>query len=161
MELKNNWAEIKQIFESASQSSLHFSVASVDKQGYPHITPIGSLILRDDYTGFYFEELPTQLPDNLKECRHVAVMALNSDQSYWTNALVSGKFETYPGIRLMGKALERREASDKEIDVWQQKVKFAHGLKGHDILWRNMKMVRDIEFTSVRPVECGQMTAHL
>lgn len=161
MNLKNDWTQIKQIFELAAQSSLHFAVASVDAQGYPHITPIGSLILRDDYTGYYFEELPMHLPENLKAHKQVSVLALNSDQSYWASSLVSGKFETYPGIRLMGITSERREGSNEEIDVWQQKVKFAQGLKGHDILWKEMKKVRDIQFTGVKPVLCGEMTAHL
>lgn len=161
MNLKKDWNKIRQVFDSAGQSSLHFSVASIDAQGYPHITPIGSLILRDDCTGYYFEELPALLPDNLNRSRHVAVLALNSDPSYWMTSLSSGKFETYPGVRLTGVALERREGSIEEINAWQQKVKFAEGLKGHDILWKNMRMVRDIEFTDVRPVECGEMTAHL
>lgn len=161
MDLQNDWNKIKQVFEAAGASSLHFSIASVDGNGYPHVTPIGSLILRDNCTGYYFEELPVKFPDNLKKCRHVSVLALNSDPTYWMNALSTGKFDTYPGIRLMGTVSEKREARSSEIDTWLQTVKFAEGLKGHDILWKNMKMVRDIEFTDVRPVNCGEMTAHL
>ena len=54
MKLEDKWEEIKKIFDAAWTSSLHFSVATVDSSGKPHITPIGSLILRDDLTTVIF-----------------------------------------------------------------------------------------------------------
>ncbi len=162
MDLINQWPEIRQIFEDAGQSSFSYSIATVDANGYPHVTPIGSLILRDDRTGYYFEKFPVQLGANLDKNHRVAVLAINGDfQSFWLEALSAGKFKTFPGMRLMGKASARREATEEEIKSWQQRVSFAEGLKGHEILWKNMKTVRDIQFDSCRPVLCGEMTAHL
>lgn len=161
MKLSENWAQIKQVFEAAYASSLHFSIATVDSKANPCITPIGSLILRDDCTGFYFEEFPHQLSQNLEQNNRVAVLAINSDSNFWLNSLSKGKFASFPGMRLTGKALKKRDAMPEEIDAWQQKVSMAKGLKGHDILWKNMKTVRDIEFDGFRPVLCGEMTRHL
>ena len=161
MDLVQNWEEIRKVFDSARQSSLHFSLATVDSEGNPHVTPIGSLILRDDCTGFYFEEFPIGLPQNLGKNRKVAVLALNSDPTFWLESLSGGRFAAFPGMRLMGTVQEKREASKEEIEAWQQRVSFAKGLKGHDILWKNMKTVRDIEFDDFKPVLCGEMTDHL
>ena len=161
MKLADRWREIRRVFESAGRSSLHFSVATVDPDGYPHITPIGSLILRDDCTGYYFEEFPIQLTENLDENKRIAVLAVNSDQTYWLEALTAGEFKTYPGMRLTGTASGRREATEDEMKTWQQRVGFAEGLKGHEILWKDMKIVRDIQFESYKPVLCGEMTARL
>ncbi len=161
MDLINHWNEIKNIFEAAGKSSLHFSVATVGSNGYPHVTPIGSIILRDDCTGYYFEEFPVGLPKNLEKSTRVAVLALNSDPTYWLESLSNGEFKTYPGMRLMGTASGMREATGDEISAWQKKVSFAEGLKGHSILWKDMKTVRDIKFDAFKPVLCGEMTAHL
>ena len=162
MDLKNDWPEIRQIVESAGRSSFSFSIATVDAKGCPHITPIGSLILRDDCTGYYFEKFPVQLVENLDKNNRVAVLAINGDfQTFWLEALSAGKFETFPGMRLMGTASARREATEDEIKSWQERVSFAEGLPGHEILWKNMKTVRDIHFDGCKPVLCGEMTAHL
>lgn len=161
MKLADKWEEIRKIFDAAGQSSLHFSVATVDSSGNPHVTPIGSLILRDDYTGYYFEEFPEQSKKNLDQNKKVTIMAVNSDQNFWAEALTSGKFSIYPGMRLFGTDLGRREANTDEINAWQDKVGFAKGLKGHDILWKDMKIIREIKFDGCKPVLCGEMTDHL
>lgn len=161
MTIKDHWQEIRDVFEAAGQSSLHFAVATVDVDGYPYVTPIGSLILGDDCTGYYFESLPVQLKENLEKTGRVTVLAQNSDPTYWLESLSSGQFKTYPGMRLMGAALGVREATEEEIFAWQEKVRFAEGLKGHNILWKDMKTVRDIRFDDFKPVLCGEMTAHL
>jgi hypothetical protein len=61
----------------------------------------------------------------------------------------------------MGSAGKKREATKEEIAMWQDHVKPARGTKGHDILWKDMRMVRDIYFDSFEPVSCGEMTQDL
>ena len=161
MEPIDKWSEIRQVFESANKSCLHVAMATVDSEGSPHVTPIGSLILRDNCSGFYFEEFPVQLSDNLRENNRVTVLALNSDLNYWLESLTNGKFDSFPGVRLMGTVSEIRDANQDEIDIWQEKVAFAKGLKGHKIMWSGMKRVRDITFDGFKPVYCGGMTSHL
>ncbi len=56
MNLQKNWPQIRSTFESSIRSSLHCSIASIREDGYPHVTPIGHIFLRDDQTAFYFEE---------------------------------------------------------------------------------------------------------
>ena len=47
MQMKENWADIKKLFGQAFRSSFHYALATVNEDGEPHVTPIGSLILCD------------------------------------------------------------------------------------------------------------------
>ena len=60
MEIGKHWETIRAVFEEGFKSCSHFAVATVNEDGSPHVTPIGALILREDQTGFYFEENPTK-----------------------------------------------------------------------------------------------------
>jgi len=77
MEIGKHWTTIREIFEEAYKSCLHFAVASVNEDGSPHVTPIGALFLRENRTGFYFEEYPSKMPENLK--RYTRVCKFYSD----------------------------------------------------------------------------------
>ena len=54
MNITENWNQIRQHVNKSFSSSLHVSIASVDEDGNPTVTPIGSLFLNKDQTGFYF-----------------------------------------------------------------------------------------------------------
>lgn len=161
MEIKERWQEIKAVFEAASLSSLHVSMATVNEAGEPHMAPIGSLILGENCDGYYLEEFPVRLSRDLDRKSPVSVLAVNSDLNFWMTSLTEGKFKSYPGFRLTGRSLGRRRATAEEVETWHQRVRFAEGLKGHDIMWKNMKTVRLLKFESCCPVLCGEMTAHL
>jgi len=161
MEIGNHWDEIIKIFEEAYKSCFHYSVATVNPDGSPHITPIGGLFLREDKTGFYFEEFPSRLPDNLKKNPRVCVMAINADKLFWGKALMDGRFPSPPGVRLLGKAGAVREGTKQEIDLWQKKVGFTRALKGYKLMWEGMHHVRDIIFDSYEPIYLGDMMAGL
>lgn len=158
MDIHNNWNDIKHLFKAAFNASSHFSMATVSENGEPHITPIGSLILGKPGHAFYFEKFPRHLPDNLKHNRRVCVMAVNSSKWFWLKSLMAGRFATLPAIRLHGKAGDLRKATDKEVSLWQKRVKSARFTKGHALMWRSMGKVRDIEFTQLEPVHIGEMT---
>src|SRR4030043_2255895 len=104
MEIDNHWETIRAVFEEAYKSCSHFAVATINEDGSPHVTPIGALILRDNQTGFYFEENPKKMPCNLKKNPRICVMAVNADKLFWGKALVEGKFMTPPAVRLSGTA---------------------------------------------------------
>ena len=55
MDMMRNWDQIKITFDAAISSS-HCAVATIGSDGFPDITPIGFIFLRDDYSAFYFEE---------------------------------------------------------------------------------------------------------
>lgn len=159
MEIGDNWTTIRQVFDEAFKSCFHFAVASVNSDGSPHITPIGALFLREDHSGFYFEEFPSRLPQNLKHNKRICIMAVNADKIYWGKSLMEGKFSSPPGIRLMGTAGELREALPEEIELWQKKIGFAKAMEGYKIMWQDMHHVRDISIDSFESVHIVGMTS--
>jgi hypothetical protein len=161
MEIGNHWETIRAVFEEGFKSCVHFAVATVNKGGSPHVTPIGALILREDRTGFYFEENPTRMPRNLKRNPRVCILAVNADKSFWGKSLLEGKFSSPPAVRLLGKVGELREATTDEVAAWQKKIALAKGTKGYKLLWEKFAKVRDISFDSFEPVDVGEMTSGL
>jgi hypothetical protein len=161
MEIGDNWEAIRKTFEEGYKSCLHFAVATVNKDGTPHVTPIGGLFLRNDFTGFYFEEFPRRLPDNLELNPRLCILALNADRIFWGKALLEGRFPSPPGVRLMGTAGKAREATAEEKALFEKRVGFTRGMKGHRIMWENMHRVRDIKFDSFEPILLAAMTEGL
>ncbi len=158
MNIHEKWPEIKKLFKSSFRSSLHFSIATIDREGNPHITPIGSLILGDPCKAIYFEEFTRRLPSNSEDKKQICVLAVNSSKYFWFKSLISGKFLETPAIRLYGKMGVRREATEREIVLWNNRVRAVSFTKGHDMMWANMKTVREIEFDKAEPVHMGQIT---
>ena len=161
MDIKQHWGMIQDFVQTAMKSSRHLSFATVTEDGYPHVTPIGSLILRDNCTGFYFEEYTKQMPANFKHNQRISILAVNSAFLFWLKSIYSGAFQTHPGIRLHGKVGVRRPATEDEIAAWHDRVKGARKTKGYELIWKNLKHARDIEFDSFEPITAGKMTTHL
>jgi predicted pyridoxine 5'-phosphate oxidase superfamily flavin-nucleotide-binding protein len=152
MEIGHHWETIRAVFEEGYNSCVHFAVATVNEDGSPHVTPIGALILRDNRTGFYFEENPTRMPLNLKRNPRVCILAVNADKLFWGKSLLEGKFTTPPAVRLAGTAGELRNATAEEVATWREKIAIAKGTKGYNLLWEKFAQVRDITFDSLEPV---------
>ncbi len=161
MDLHENWHEVKVLFRESFKTSFHYAIATVSKNGEPHVTPIGSLILGRPGFGFYFEKFPQHLPHNLSNNSHICVLAVNSARWFWLKSLVGGRFSSPPAVRLHGVAGELREATEREIMLWQKRVKPMSFSKGHALMWRDMSMVREVQFTRVEPVHLGEMTQDL
>jgi len=158
MEIDKYWETIQMAFQSSLGSSMHYAVATVNEDGSPHVTPIGALFLRENRTGFYFDEFPVNMSKNLERNPRVCILAVNSNPTFWQKSLLAGKFETPPAVRLLGSVGKKREGTKEEIAMWQNHVKLAQGTKGYDLMWKNMRMVRDIYFDSFEPVLMGEMT---
>ena len=158
MDINNDWPAIKRLFKKSISSSFHYAISTVTQDGEPHVTPIGSLILGAPGHGIYFEEFPSRLPRNLENNPQVCVHAVNSSRWYWLKSLIRGRFEQAPAIRLHGKAGKTRKATDEEIALWQKRVRSVRFTRGHELIWRDMRVVRDIEFDGVEPVDIGKMT---
>jgi uncharacterized pyridoxamine 5'-phosphate oxidase family protein len=161
MEIGKHWETIRAVFEEGYKSCVHFAVATVNEDGSPHVTPIGALILREDQTGFYFEENPTRMPLNLKRNPRVCILAVNADKLFWGKALLEGKFTSPPAVRLSGMVGDLRNATADEVALWQDKIAIAEGTKGYKLLWEKFAQVRDITFDSFDPVYVGEMTGGL
>jgi hypothetical protein len=161
MDLHNNSNEIKNLFRESFKSSLHYAIATVSEDGTPHVTPIGSLILGKPGKGFYFEKFTHNLPRNIENSSRVCVLAVNSSRWFWVKSLFGGRFNMPPAVRLYGVAKELRPATDREATLWQKRVSSARFTKGHALMWREMSMVREIEFDRIEPVHIGRMTQGL
>ncbi len=159
MELDDRrWNQIRRIFHDAFKSSFHFSIATVNPDGSPHVTPIGSLILQDGQKGFYFEHYVSGLSRNLQRNKRVCVMAVNSGKWGMIKSFFLGRFIAPPGVRLTGTAGERREATPEERAMFIKRVRKYRMFKGYDLLWSRLRHVRDIQFDSYEPIRIGALT---
>lgn len=160
MQVDENWPQITKLFKQSFNSSFHYAIASVNDNGDPHVTPIGSLILNKPGQGLYFEEFTRQLPQNISTHSKVCILAVNSSRWFWIKSLFLGKFSSPPAVRLHGVVGSVREATQNEITLWHRRLKAVRLSKGYAMMWANMKMVRDIQITGVDPVHIGEMTRY-
>ncbi|WP_108868545.1 pyridoxamine 5'-phosphate oxidase [Aquimarina aquimarini] len=159
MNIVTEWKSIRIHFNKSFKSSLHVSIASVDPNNTPTITPIGSLFLNDNQTGFYFEKFVSKLPIHANINKNICVLGVNSNSLFWIKSLFKEKFSTPPAIKLYGELGEKRKATSKEIKRLDRRMKLTNGLKGNSYLWKKMEYVRDIKFTSAEKINLGKMTA--
>lgn len=158
----DHWSGIRRVFAAAFSSSFHFAIATVGADGEPWVTPIGSVVLTDPGRGFYFEEFPTRLPQNLRGDPRVAILAVNSSRLFWLRALFRGRFPAPPAIRLRGRVVgEPRQATARELALWQRRVRALRRLRGYQLLWGRLRRVRDLEIEGAEPVSIGPMTEGL
>lgn len=161
IKIKTDWDVIREHFNLSFRSNFHVSIASVDKESNPTVTPVGSLFLNDNQTEFYFEKYPKKLPKHAESNPNVCVLGVNSSTFFWIKSLFSQKFKKYPGIKLYGQLGAQRKATDHEIKRLQRRMKATKMLKGNSYLWGNMQNVRDITFTKAEKINLGEMTKDL
>jgi hypothetical protein len=161
MDIKENWKEIRNHFNKSFRSNFYVSIASVDSENNPTVTPIGSLFLNNNQTGFYFEKYPTKLPQKAKENKKICALAVNSNMWFWLRSLFRGKFKSYPAIKLYGELGEKRTATEMEINRLKRRMKSTKAMKGNKYLWSDMEFVRDIAFTKAEKINLGKMTNEL
>ncbi|EPR68630.1 hypothetical protein [Cyclobacterium qasimii] len=158
MDIKENWQLIKNHFNVSFKTSLSVSIASVTKDNMPTVTPIGTLFLNMDHTGFYFEKFPKTIPENAKTNKNICVLGVNSSKWFWLKALYKLQFSSYPAIRLYGELGEKRKASGIEISRLNRRMNATKALKGNAYLWGDMEFVREIKFTKAEGVNIGKMS---
>jgi len=161
MNIKTDWKKIKSHFNKTFKTNFHVSIASVNEENNPTVTPIGSLFLNNNQTGYYFEKYPSKLPVHIKNNPNICILAVNSGLWFWIKSLFSGSFSTNPALKLYGQLQEKRQATEIEIKRLQARMKNTKGFKGNTYLWNDMKYVRDILFTKVEKINLGKMTNHL
>jgi len=161
VDLKSDWPEIRKHFNTCFKSNFHVSVASVDTENKPTVTPIGSLFLNDDMNGFYFEKYPSKLREHAAHNKNVCILAVNSGSIFWIKSLFKEKFHEHPAIKLYGELGGRRKATDSEIHRLQRRMKATRMLKGNDYLWGKMEYIREIHFHTAEKINLGKMTEQL
>jgi len=158
MNVESNWSLIRQLAARAFRSTLHFSLATVTPEGLPHVTPVGSLLLRAPGHAVYFEEFTQRMPANFASNQHVCVLAVNSGLAFWLVSLIRGGFRTPPAIRLHGTVGAARLATEDEMRQWHRRVGRFRRTRGYRMLWANMRTVRDVHFTHADAIQVGAMT---
>ena len=158
-ELEKQWPEIQKLSRRAFPK---YIFATVNEDGSPHITPMGSLALRDDCTGFYFERYSKQMRGNLDRDNRISILLLDFRLVFWLLPLIRGRFAKPVAVRLNGTVGERREASLAEEntfkkDNWAINLARVLSLRGYRRLWAPLNRVRDIRFESFEPVDLGIM----
>ncbi|MEM1177909.1 MAG: pyridoxamine 5'-phosphate oxidase family protein [Acidobacteriota bacterium] len=154
MDLEQDWPEIRRIFARAPYSS----IASVDADGLPHVSPIGSLVLlKEPGRGFYFERFTANLPRHLEREANLCAMAVDMRLSLWLKALLRGGFPAAPGLRLAGRASELRDATEREVELFQRRVRPVRWTKGYQLLWSGLARGREVHFDRVVPLRIGRM----
>ncbi len=155
-----HWHVLGRLFRRASCTSRAYAVATVDAEGAPHVTPIGSLVFTGPGRAFFFEDYTSQLAANLDRDPRLCVLAIDSGLLFWLKALFRGRFSRPPAVRLRGRgAGPAREATEAERRLWLRRVRHVRFLRGHDMLWGSLHRVRDVVFDRVEPVNLGPLTA--
>ncbi len=161
MDIQKSWKQIRIHFSKSFKSSLHVSIASVDAENNPTVTPIGTLFLNDDQTGFYFEKFPSKLPEHAKRNNNICILGVNSNRWLWIKSLYKVKFIEYPALKLYGTLGQRRKVTKKETSRLKRRMRSTKRLKGHQYLWGNMEFVREVHFTKVEKINLRKMTSNL
>ncbi|MBB5189117.1 hypothetical protein HNQ57_003417 [Zhongshania antarctica] len=152
MNIKEDWQKVKAVLEAGQASTIYCSVATISPDGLPNITPLGTVFLRDDQTGYFFDHYAKALGENIDQNPNICVMAVRAGFVYWVKSLFLGRFTSPPGVRLYGQASAIREATAQEISLIEKRVAPTKFLKGSRMLWSGFTHVRDIKFSSYRPV---------
>ncbi len=159
MRIEDHWPTIKRV---CKKSVGLFVFGTADPDGTPRLTPIGSLIPRDDCTAFYFERYPSRLPANLERDGRISVLAVDMRKSFWVLSFFLGKYTHPPAVRLYGRVGELRPATSEELAAFRN-----HPLvtlvrifcrRGYRVGWEPLTQVRDIRFESFEPCDMGAMS---
>lgn len=143
----DNWPIIRRNFRESFRTNLHVSVATVDAEGQPQVTPIGSFFLnRDEFSGFFFEIFTSSIPQNASANPKVCIMAVNSGRWYWLKSLLFGRFDTPPMTKIYGTLGARRAATPAEIERGNRRLGRMKTLPGGKKLFGNMGFVRELHF---------------
>ncbi|ADY57602.1 pyridoxamine 5'-phosphate oxidase-related, FMN-binding protein [Syntrophobotulus glycolicus DSM 8271] len=158
---RDMWEKIRRYYSEALKASMHCSIATVSNHGIPNVSPIGSLMLKDDYSGFFFDIFAGTLSKNIDLNNHVCILCVNTGKLFWLKSLYLNRFGKPSGLKLIGTAGNKREATEEEIESFRSYIKPLKSFKGYHTLWDNLQYVREVRFTDYYPVNTGKMTFDL
>ena len=161
LDLNKDWQIIRAVFKRAQNTGLCHNFSTINEDGTPNITPIGSLVLNaSNPAGYYFDVFNRGLSDNVDRNPNVAILAVDSRKLFWLRSVMARKFSTPPAIRLVGKVSSRRIAEQKEIEHSLDEIKTLKRLGASKTLGKRLKNLREVTFTRVDVLNIGQMTNH-
>lgn len=147
------WTDVEALFSKVQ----HVSIGTIDEDGFPRISPIGSVHFSSEGQGYYFEKFPQTMRQNMDRDPRMSMMAVQPGPGFWIKSLWKGRFASQPALRLFCEAGKRRAATEAEIDIWLAKVRPFRFFKGHDLLWKGMSEVREFKVLRIESVELGRM----
>ena len=146
--------KIKPLFSQA----VFCAVATVNAAGIPHVTPIGSVVLKDKNHGWFFQKFTKNIPKNTQHCQYATIMAVNDGKWFWLKSILKGQFKQPPAMRLLVKLGEFRPATLTEGQKFKRRVGLFKRTKGYQMMWQDMSDIREFEIIEFKPVFIGQMT---
>ncbi len=147
--------KIRPLFARAT----HCAIATVNADGTPHLTPIGSVVLESPERGWFFQKFTQRIPRNAEQCDVATIMAVNDRRLFWLGSLLKGRFAQPPAMRLKVRLGALQDASEAQARRFQKRVALFRGTRGHQLLWSQMSQVRSFEIIEWLPVHIGPMTA--
>lgn len=138
--------------------SVFCSIATTSADGLPHVTPIGSVVLNDKSSGWFFQKFTQSIPKNSETCEYATIMAVNDGNWFWLKSVLMGTFKKPPAMRLLVKLGELRPANEKEANKFQRRVGIFRKTKGYRMMWQDMSDIREFEIIEYKPVNIGAMT---
>ncbi|MEZ5039612.1 MAG: hypothetical protein R2828_06960 [Saprospiraceae bacterium] len=159
--IQKEWNRIRRHFHESRRSNSHFVLTVVDNEGYPRPIPIGSFMLNNEPSGFFFEQFTSSFARFGEVGQRVCVLAVNTNKWFWLKSILWGRFERPPAIRLYGRLGERRQATAEEKVRFQRLVQPVRQTKGYKLMWKDMNMVRELSFERAEGAMIGKMTASL
>ncbi len=151
-------AVFKQKIKPLFSQAVFCSIATVSDAGRPHVTPIGSVILKDKSSGWFFQKFTKNIPQNAEHCEYATIMAVNAGRWYWLTSVLKGRFKKPPAMRLLVKLGQLRPATEFEGEKFQRRVGIFKRTKGYDMMWKAMSDIREFEIIEYKPVFIGKMT---
>ena len=140
------------------KNSLYVSLATVSKDGVPHVSPIGSVYLQSEQQGYFIEMFSTSCSKQTGD--KACILAVNTSVMFWIKSLFQGRFATPPAVRLLVTIEQRREITEQEMARFQRRVSLFRRLKGYKLMWSSARFVRPFTVDKVIPVNIGKMTAN-
>jgi len=70
---------------------------------------------------------------------------------------MSGKFSSYPGVRLYAEISELRPATEAELELVHRRIKLLRWTKGSRLIWSDFTHVRDFQAHGFKWVEYPKM----
>ena len=154
-----NWKKITKYYNEYMKGSVCCTLATTSSKNEPNVTPIGSLILRDDFSGFFFDIFPSVMVENIEDNGRVCLLLVNTSKFFWFQSFRKGVFKKPSGIKMAGTIGKKREATPEEKEAFLVKFKMFKPFKGFKLLWGDLTYVRDVTFTDYYPINTGTMTS--
>ncbi len=167
---EEQWKRICQFFRNdfngspwsfALSGMKYCSIATVNQDGTPHVTPVGSLFVCENRKGYYFEPYSRHMSRNFEHNQRVCVLVVKVSKWFWMKGLFLDSFDAPCAMRLIGTVGERRRATQQELARWRKLIRHSWILKGARNTWFKMSDVREIYFDTFEPIQVPTNQNHL